>query len=281
MSEPQHPYHLVEPSRWPILGAIAAFMSAYGLILFMHDEGHLLLLLGLGALGLVLIGWWHDVIREAEKEQHHNPIVQIGLRYGMALFIASEVMFFVAWFWAFFDGAFYPGDSASAEMISRTEVFGGEWPPADMREKVFNPWSIPFLNTLILLSSGATITWSHHALREGNRPHFLYGLILTIVLGISFTILQAHEYDIAQFTFAFDEEAGTGGLYSSTFFMATGFHGLHVIIGTVFLLVCLLRALAGHFTPKHHVGFEAATWYWHFVDVVWLFLFTFVYWVYG
>ncbi len=274
MSEQHHPYHLVEPSRWPFLASVAAFLVAYGLILFMHDEGHWLLYTGLGALVLVLIGWWRDVIHEAERENHHNAIVQIGLRYGVAFFIASEVMFFAAWFWAFFDGAFYPGNTGSAEMISRTEVFGGEWPPADMRDKVFNPWGIPFLNTLVLLSSGATITWSHHALRVNNRKHFLLGLALTIVLGISFTMLQIHEYDIAEFTF---EE----GLYPSTFFMATGFHGAHVVIGSIFLIVCLFRGLAGHFTAEHHVGFEAATWYWHFVDVVWLFLFTCVYWVYS
>ena len=176
----------------------------------------------------------------------------------MALFIASEVMFFVAWFWAFFNAAIYP-----------TEQMGGIWPPEGIL--IFEPFGIPFINTVILLSSGVTVTWAHHALRKNDRRGLILGLWATVVLGVIFTALQAYEYMNAPFNF-------TGGIYGTTFFMATGFHGAHVIIGTIFLAVCLARSYKGHFTPDHHFGFEAAAWYWHFVDVVWLFLFTFIYW---
>jgi cytochrome c oxidase subunit 3 len=189
----------------------------------------------------------------------------------MILFIASEVMFFVAWFWAYFDAALFPGEHKE---FMRTELLGGHWPPvptADDRFKsTFDPWHLPLLNTLILLTSGTTVTWAHHALIENDRKGLIQGLWLTILLGVSFTCVQAYEYSHAAFTYA-------GHIYGSTFFMATGFHGAHVIIGTIFLSVCLLRAYLGHFKPDHHFGFEAAAWYWHFVDVVWLFLFTFIY----
>ncbi len=167
-------------------------------------------------------------------------------------------MFFVAWFWAFFNASLFP-----------TEAIGGIWPPSDI--ETFSPWTIPFLNTIILLSSGCTVTWAHHELVQGNRRGLINGLWLTVILGALFTALQAYEYIHAPFAF-------TGGIYGSTFFMATGFHGLHVIVGTIFLTVCLVRAYKGHFKPDHHFGFEAAAWYWHFVDVVWLFLFTCIYW---
>jgi heme/copper-type cytochrome/quinol oxidase subunit 3 len=253
----QHPYHLVEPSPWPAVGSAAAFVTAIGGIMFMHERDYGLHILGLG-LGLVLLTmfmWWRDVIREAEYQGHHTPIVQIGMRYGMMLFIASEVMFFVAFFWAFFDRAFYP--------------VGGVWPPEGI--ETFNPFDLPLINTLILLLSGCTVTWAHHALVHGNRRDFINGLTITVVLGALFTALQAIEYDHAAFAF-------TDGIYPSVFYMATGFHGFHVIIGTLFLTVCLFRGLKGHFTAEQHFGFEAAAWYWHFVDVVWLFLFVAVYW---
>ena len=189
---------------------------------------------------------------------YHTPVVQIGLRYGMALFIASEVMFFVAFFWAFFNAA-----------CSRRRRSAHVWPPEGIH--TFDPFELPFLNTLILLLSGVTVTWAHHALREGDRkPACCRGLALTVLLGLTFTGVQAYEYSHAAFGFK-------GGIYPSTFFMATGFHGFHVIIGTIFLIVCWFRASAGHFKPDHHFGFEAAAWYWHFVDVVWLFLFICIY----
>jgi cytochrome c oxidase subunit 3 len=212
--------------------------------------------------------WWRDVIREAHHGDH-TPVVQLHLRYGMLLFIASEVMFFVAWFWAFFDSALFPNEAIEA---ARREAIGGQWPPKGVEP--FNPWHLPLVNTLILLTSGTTVTWAHHALLHDDRKGLVWGLVCTVVLGILFTTVQAYEY--AHAAFAFSRDNG-GNIYGSTFFMATGFHGFHVIIGTIFLIVCLLRALAGQFTPRHHFGFEAAAWYWHFVDVVWLFLFTCIY----
>ena len=214
----------------------------------------------LALLPLVLFtmaGWWRDVIKESTTPGLHSPVVRLGLRYGMFLFIASEVMFFLAFFWAFFHFALFPEHTAS-----------GVWPPKGVH--VFDPWDLPFLNTLILLTSGVTVTWAHHALRENDRKGLVYGLTLTVLLGVAFTACQAYEYSHAAFGFK-------DGVYSSTFFMATGFHGFHVIVGTIFLIVCLIRANRGDFTPRQHFGFEAAAWYWHFVDVVWLFLFTSIY----
>ncbi len=274
----KHPYHLVDPSPWPAVGALAAACLAFGLILFLHADITWLLLVGVALMVFTMAGWWRDVIREAEYEGHHTPVVQIGLRYGMALFIASEVMFFAAWFWAYFDASFFPGGVGSEELIGRAAYTGGQWPPVALSDRVFDPWDVPFLNTLVLLSSGWTVTKAHQALRQGLRRQLLWYLGVTILLGITFTSLQANEYGHAAFSFAFVEgEVAAGGIYPTTFFMATGFHGAHVIIGTIFLSVCFFRAVAGHFKPDHHFGFEAAAWYWHFVDVVWLFLFTFVY----
>ena len=199
--------------------------------------------------------WWRDVLKEAEFQGHHTPIVQIGMRYGMILFIASEVMFFLAFFRAFFDSSLYPD--------------GGVWPPKGV--ETFDPFDIPLINTLVLLLSGCTCTWAHSAVIENNRKDLVRGLGTTVFLGVIFTALQIYEYDHA--TFGFKD-----GIYSSVFYMATGFHGFHVFVGTCFLLVCYFRSRAGHFTPEHHFGFESAAWYWHFVDVVWLFLFICIYW---
>ena len=254
--EHKHPYHLVEPSPWPLLGALSAFVLAVGGVLFMHGHDFGVETIGVG-LALVLATmffWWRDIVREAEYPGHHTPVVQISMRYGMMLFITSEVMFFVAFFWAFFDSSLFPAF--------------GVWPPEGI--KTFDPFDLPLINTLVLLLSGCTVTWAHHALIHDNRRDFLYGLSLTVFLGIIFTLLQAIEYSHAPFGF-------TDGIYPSVFFMATGFHGFHVIVGTLFLSVCLWRGLMGHFSPKQHFGFEAAAWYWHFVDVVWLFLFVAIY----
>jgi cytochrome c oxidase subunit 3 len=219
--------------------------------------------------------WWRDVIKEGDRGDH-TPVVQLHLRYGMLLFIASEVMFFVAWFWAFFDASLFPDDPLQA---SRTLVTGGQWPPVHIQ--VFDPWHLPLVNTLILLTSGTTVTWAHHALLKDDRQGLKWGLAATIALGILFTAVQAYEYTHAHFAFSRELQGVSpeqqGNIYGSTFFMATGFHGFHVIVGTIFLIVCLLRAMAGHFKPKGHFGFEAAAWYWHFVDVVWLFLFACIY----
>jgi cytochrome c oxidase subunit 3 len=257
-TEHKHPYHLVDPSPLPLLGAIAAGILFSGAVMFMHGAGWVVMVVGFLCVLAIMYAWWSKVVREATYEGHHTSVVQIGLRYGMALFIASEVMFFAAFFWAFFTASLFP-----------TEATGFVWPPKGIHP--FNPFDVPFLNTLILLLSGATVTWAHHALLENNRRDLIRGLAVTVVLGLCFTSLQAYEYSHAAFGF-------TQGIYPSTFFMATGFHGFHVIIGTCFLAVCLVRAIKGQFTPTHHFGLEAAAWYWHFVDVVWLFLFVCVYW---
>jgi len=237
--------------------------------------------IGVGLILFTMAGWWRDVVQESVVRGDHTPVVKLGLRYGMILFIASEVMFFFAWFWAYFNSALFPLD-----------VSIGTWPPQGII--TFDPWHLPLINTLILLTSGSTVTWAHHAILTGDRKGAIQGLILTVLLGMSFTGIQAYEYNHAAFTFGLngamlqplmDEAhksltAGVGNLgaiYGTTFFMATGFHGAHVIIGTIFLIVCLGRAIAGQFTPSRHFGFEAAAWYWHFVDVVWLFLFTCIY----
>jgi cytochrome c oxidase subunit III len=263
-----HDYHLVDPSPWPAVGSVSAFIMAVGAISWMH---HLYAaapyVFGAGALGVLytMFGWWRDVVREADKEGHHTRVVQISHRYGMILFIASEVMFFVAWFWAYFNTALFPADT---HQVLRDQFIGGVWPPKSI--ETFDPWHLPLLNTLILLTSGTTVTWAHHALLHDDRQGLKWGLICTVALGLSFTCVQAWEYSHAAFNFK-------GNIYGATFFMATGFHGFHVIIGSIFLIVCLVRAFAGQFTPKQHLGFEFAAWYWHFVDVVWLFLFSCIY----
>jgi cytochrome c oxidase subunit 3 len=185
-------------------------------------------------------------------------------RYGMMLFIASEVMFFVAWFWAYFDGFF---NHAAPEQYARLATMAN-WPPQGV--ELFDPFHLPLFNTLLLLTSGTTVTWAHHALLHNDKKGLVWGLALTIALGVMFTCVQALEYSSAGFQY-------TGNLYGATFFMATGFHGFHVIIGSIFLIVCLVRANLNQFSPQHHLGFEFAAWYWHFVDVVWLFLFASIY----
>ncbi len=254
----KHQYHLVNPSPWPIVGSISLLLLTLGGVGVMHDVAYAGYVAGLGFLGVLytMYEWWSDVVKEAQQGDH-TPVVQIGLRYGMILFIASEVMFFVAWFWAYFNAALFPPQS-----------IGGVWPPEGI--VTFDPWHIPYINTLVLLLSGTTVTWAHHSLLRNDREGLKQGLWATVGLGALFTTLQAYEYSSAPFGLS-------SGIYGSTFFLATGFHGLHVIIGTIFLSVCLLRAYKGHFTPTQHFGLEAAAWYWHFVDVVWLFLFSCIY----
>jgi cytochrome c oxidase subunit 3 len=253
-----HPYHLVDPSPWPLLGGVSAFVLAFGGVRYFHDRSDKWgLLAGLVLLLITMFGWWRDVVREARAGEPHTPEVRHGLRLGMALFIASEVMFFVGFFWAFFHSSL-----KVAPMVT-------QWPPAGIQ--VLDTWHIPFVNTLILMSSGLTLTRAHHALLAGHRPLTARWLFVTIALGLIFLSMQIHEYGQAVFAF-------TDGIYPSVFYMATGFHGFHVFVGVSFLAVCLARSLKGDFTPERHVGFEAAAWYWHFVDVVWVFLFIWVYW---
>ncbi len=255
-----HDYHILPTSPNPIIGSFSALIMFFGLVRWMHDMPYGTLIFGAGVVGLVytFFAWWADVIAESHAGDH-TPVVQLHLRYGMILFIASEVMFFVGWFWAWFDFSLFP---------SSAEVIGGTWPPQGV--EVLDPLKLPLLNTMILLCSGTTVTWAHHSLIHGDRQGLIRGLGLTIILGIAFTSFQVVEYIEAPFAFS-------GLNYGSAFFMATGFHGAHVVIGTIFLIVCLVRAIKGDFTPQKHFGFEAAAWYWHFVDVVWLFLFIVIY----
>jgi cytochrome c oxidase subunit III len=259
-----HDYHLVDPSPWPFIGSLSAFVMALGAIAWMRDVTPWLFFIGFSGVLYTMFVWWADVIKEANSGDH-TEIVQISHRYGMILFIASEVMFFVAWFWAYFDGFFRVDD---IEQFARVAATGGVWPPVGI--EVFNPWHLPLFNTLVLLTSGTTVTWAHHALLNDDRQGLKWGLVLTILLGVLFTTVQIIEYSSAGFSFS-------GNIYGATFFMATGFHGFHVFVGTIFLIVCLVRMLQGQFTPKQHLGFEFAAWYWHFVDVVWLFLFASIY----
>ena len=267
-----HDYHILPPDQWPLIGSFSALALTGGGVMWMHDNpyGKFVFLLGLLGVLVTMFSWWGNVIREG-KAGDHTPVVQLHLRYGMILFIASEVMFFVAWFWAFFSSALFPAPlevvEGAANLVTDGSVVA-QWPPKGI--EVLDPFGFPLLNTFILLCSGTTVTWAHHALIHGDREGLKRGLLCTILLGLLFTSIQAYEYAQAPFTFA-------GTIYGATFFMATGFHGAHVIIGTIFLTVCLVRAYKGDFTPKAHFGFEAAAWYWHFVDVVWLFLFVSIY----
>ena len=282
----KHDYHLVNPSPYPLIGSIAATVMALGGVTWMKGlygmPAHTswLFFAGLAGVLYTMLGWWMDVVKEANQGDH-TPVVSIGLRYGMVLFIASEVMFFVAWFWIFFEMALFHGHRAGlASSIPEVQAAWATWPPHGV--ETVPAWNLPLVNTLTLLLSGTTVTWAHHALQTGDRKGAKIGLLLTIILGVMFTSIQAYEYShIIEHKYFFSEEAANSGLYGSSFFMATGFHGFHVLIGTIFLTVCLIRLLSGGFTPQKHFGFEAAAWYWHFVDVVWLFLFAFIYVIFG
>jgi cytochrome c oxidase subunit 3 len=257
-----HDYHILTPSVWPLLGAISGFLMLSGSVLWMHEITPYVFWIGFVGVLYVMFAWWSEVVRES-KVGDHTPVVQIGLRFGVILFIMSEIMFFFAWFWSFFKHTIYP----------MSEYVGTEYVAPVIH--AVDPFHVPLMNTLILLLSGCAVTWAHHALVHGNdRKALINGLAIGIVLGIAFTGLQAYEY--AELLLHDGWEFG-GDQFFSNFFMATGFHGFHVLIGTIFLIVCLIRAMKGDFTSEQHVGFEAAAWYWHFVDVVWLFLFFAVY----
>ena len=282
----KHDYHLVNPSPWPLVGSASAVVMSLGGVTWMKGLFGLpahtswLFFAGLAGVLFTMLAWWRDVVNEANAGDH-TPVVAIGLRYGMVLFIASEVMFFVAWFWIFFEMALFHGHRAGmGESIAEVRQAWATWPPHGV--ETVPAFQLPLVNTLTLLLSGTTVTWAHHALQTGDRRGAKIGLALTVALGVLFTAIQAFEYNhIFEHKFFFSEEAANAGLYGSSFIMATGFHGFHVLIGTIFLAVCLIRLMGGAFTPQKHFGFEAAAWYWHFVDVVWLFLFAFVYVIFG
>jgi cytochrome c oxidase subunit 3 len=287
-AKPHHDYHLVDPSPWPLFCSATVVLMFVGAVIWMKGlfglpEGtNWVFLLGLGSTILGMGLWWADVVKEAHAGDH-TPVVSIGLRYGMVLFIASEIMFFAAFFWMFFEMALFNDARAHVPEVGNwadTAAAWSTWPPKGV--EVLSAWQLPLFNTVTLLLSGCTVTWAHHALQQGDRKGAKLALILTVALGALFTLVQAYEYyEIIHLDLFFNEDAINSGLYGSIFFIATGFHGFHVLIGAIFLAVCLIRLLKGHFTPKQHFGFEAAAWYWHFVDVVWLFLFAFVYVVFG
>jgi cytochrome c oxidase subunit 3 len=284
----KHDYHLVNPSPWPLVGSIGGVVMAIGAVIAMKglfglEKGNLLVLLaGLGLVLYTMLGWWMDVTKEANAGDH-TPVVSIGLRYGMILFIASEVMFFVAWFWIFFEMVLFTEQRTLTPMIGNFEGVAEAWkawPPKGI--ELVPAFHLPLVNTLTLLLSGTTVTWAHHAIQQGDRKNAKLALVLTVLLGMMFTAIQVYEYQhILHEKLFYSEEAANAGLYGSAFFMATGFHGFHVLVGTIFLAVCLFRLMGTGFTPKQHFGFEAAAWYWHFVDVVWLFLFAFIYVIFG
>ena len=256
----KHPFHLVDPSPWPLVVSIAVGSLVTNSVFYFYNYSFSfgLLMFSFALVVLAAVFWWRDVIRESTFEGQHTSVVQLSLRFGVILFIVSEALLFFAFFWAFFWAALAP-----------VPEIGSVWPPQGIT--VLDAWEVPFLNTLILLSSGATVTWAHHAIVSNYRWQAIVSLGLTILLAVLFTRLQAFEYCNAQFTIS-------DGIYGTVFYLLTGFHGVHVIIGTIFLTVSLVRIIKYHYTCEHHFGFEAAAWYWHFVDVVWLFLFVSVYW---
>nr|BAB97223.1 cytochrome oxidase subunit III [Tigriopus japonicus] len=254
----RHPYHLVDESPWPLFAALGGLFLTSGMLKGFAEGNWILFFLGAAHLGVLSSLWWNDMSKEGSSQGLHSFVVQTGLRWGMALFIVSEAFFFLSFFWNFFHSSLSPA----------IEI-GGVWPPAGIL--VFSPWEVPLLNTIVLLSSGLSVTWSHHSVQAGELSQGALGLLLTLLLGGYFTCLQAFEYWEASFSFA-------DSVYGSSFYIATGFHGIHVIVGSLFLLVSFIRLRGCSFSSSHHVGLEAAIWYWHFVDVVWLFLYLTIYW---
>nr|YP_010564837.1 cytochrome c oxidase subunit 3 [Anoplodactylus australis]UZA61240.1 cytochrome c oxidase subunit 3 [Anoplodactylus australis] len=253
-----HPFHMISISPWPLTSALSLLFILSGTLDLINFDSFYLMTIGLTSIILTSIQWWRDVIRESTFQGNHTSIVVMGLREGMILFIISEVFFFLSFFWAFFHSSLSP----SIEL-------GLQWPPISIYP--FNPFSIPLLNTLILISSGVTITWAHHSLLNNSKFKSIISLLVTVMLGVYFSFLQGWEYFSAPFSIS-------DSIYGATFFVTTGFHGFHVLIGSTFLFICLIRLYKNHFSFSHHMGYEAAIWYWHFVDIVWLFLYTFMYW---
>lgn len=253
-----HPFHIVDNSPWPIIRSFRAFIFIRRIIFWFHINTIFFFIIRFLIILINFYQWWRDVIREAIYLGLHSIYVKKGLKMGIVLFILSEVFFFIRFFWAYFHNILAPD----------LEV-GILWPPLGV--EIFNPYHIPLLNTIILLSSGFTVTWAHHSIINKNFLIRKIRLLLTVVLGVYFSFLQGFEY--RQSLFCIND-----GVFGTVFFLITGFHGLHVLVGTIFLLINFIRLSGGHFRKSYHFGFEAAAWYWHFVDVVWLFLYVFVYW---
>ena len=243
---------------WPLMRSVAGLGITTGLVDWFQNKSITLFSLGMAIISLIIFQWWRDVRREGTFQGRHTSIVESGLRIGMILFIVSEVIFFSSFFWAFFH-----------RRLSPNVELGAQWPPIGVQ--AFNPFRVPLLNTIILLSSGVRVTWCHHSIMVGDMGERKSSLALTILLGGYFTLIQLFEYIEAPFSM-------TDSTYGRTFFIATGFHGFHVIVGTLFLLATYVRMTNCRFSKSHHFGFEASAWYWHFVDVVWLFLFIAIYW---
>jgi len=253
-----HPFHLVEYSPWPILGSFAIIAIPVGLVIWLKQANFVLLILGVLTTVLIAYLWWRDIVRESTMQGFHNDKVILGLKAGFILFVVSEICLFFSFFWAFFHRRLTPD----------VEV-GGCWPPKGIA--VLSPFQVPLLNTSVLLLSGVRITWAHHRLEASDNKRALQGLGITIALGVYFLWLQYGEYIETSFSIA-------DRIYGSTFFIATGFHGIHVLVGVTFLTVNFIRMAIIHFNGNHHLGFLSAAWYWHFVDVVWLFLYVRIYW---
>ncbi len=286
MSTSNGGYYLPEPSHWPIVGSIGMFLTLGGFAHFLNDGTPMIMAAGAVVLLVMLFGWFGTVIRESEAGKY-NEQVDMSFRWSMGWFIFSEVMFFAAFFGTLFYARMYSipwlGGAGSGVMTNELlwPAFDAMWPtngPGEVGGEftTMGPWGIPAINTLILLSSGVTVTWAHWGLKKGDRTQLILGLMATVALGFVFLGFQAYEYIHAYSDLNLKL---TSGMYGTTFFMLTGFHGLHVTLGATMLLIILLRAMKGHFSAEHHFAFEAVAWYWHFVDVVWLGLFVFVYWL--
>nr|UYA96524.1 cytochrome c oxidase subunit III [Syrista sp. 1 GYN-2021c] len=258
MSMNNHPFHIVEKSPWPLMCSVGMMILTSGFIKWFHYKNPTMFMMGVFIMITTSYQWWRDITRESTFQGLHTKEVYYNMNWGMLLFITSEIFFFLSFFWAYFHVSLSPN----------IEV-GSTWPPIGIF--MFNPYHIPLLNTIILVSSGASITWAHHSLIQKKINQSITSLFITIFLGIYFSILQKYEYSESSFTI-------TDSIYGSTFFMTTGFHGIHVLIGTSFLMICFFRLKNNHFSSTHHFGFEAASWYWHFVDIIWLFLYISIYW---
>nr|QKK69303.1 cytochrome c oxidase subunit III [Anterhynchium abdominale] len=258
MNLTNHPFHLVTLSPWPILLSFNLMFLFIGFIKWFNYYNFYLMMYSFLLLFMILLQWWRDVTRESTFQGCHTMSVINNMRMGMILFIISEIFFFISLFWTYFHSSLAP----SIEI-------GMLWPPKGI--KMFNPYDIPLLNSIILISSGMTISWSHYSMISNKMKNSFLSLNITILLGLIFSFFQYIEYNEAPFTIS-------DSSFGSIFFLTTGFHGLHVIIGTMFLIICSIRMISNHFSFKHHFGFEAAIWYWHFVDIVWLFVYSWIYW---
>jgi cytochrome c oxidase subunit III len=288
MTQAHGGYYIPNGSHWPIVGSVGLFTMLGGFAAFLNGASPIAMFIGLAIIVFMLFGWFGTVIKESESGMY-NDQVDKSFRWGMSWFIFSEVMFFAAFFGALyyareFSVPWLGGEGAKANAHLLWENFNATWPLLQMPDTakfdvptaVIDAWHVPAINTLILLSSGVTVTWAHWGLKKNNRKQLIAGLLVTVLLGALFVVLQAYEYGEAYNDLNLKLSSG---IYGSTFFMLTGFHGLHVTIGAIMLTVMLVRSIKGHFTAEHHFAFEAASWYWHFVDVVWLGLFIFVYWL--